>query len=103
MESGAVARIVFQEFVPSLFPKSVALPERAIKETDVESSATKSRKAVYAGSPLSGHWLRGVDLNHRPLGYEGKSFWLCWFGISGPQGGEPEEKFFLLSRAAIRD
>jgi len=31
---------------------------------------TKSRKAAYAGSPLSGHWLRGVDLNHRPLGYE---------------------------------
>jgi hypothetical protein len=31
---------------------------------------TKSRQAAYAGSPLSGHWLRGVDLNHRPLGYE---------------------------------
>jgi hypothetical protein len=31
---------------------------------------TKSRKAAYAGSPLSGHWLRGVDLNHQPLGYE---------------------------------
>jgi hypothetical protein len=31
---------------------------------------TESRKAAYAGSPLSGHWLRGVDLNHRPLGYE---------------------------------
>jgi hypothetical protein len=31
---------------------------------------TKSRKTAYAGSPLSGHWLRGVDLNHRPLGYE---------------------------------
>src|SRR5437764_8045488 len=30
----------------------------------------KSRKAAYAGYPLSGHWLRGVDLNHRPLGYE---------------------------------
>jgi hypothetical protein len=24
---------------------------------------TLSRKAAYAGSPLSGHWLRGVDLN----------------------------------------
>src|SRR6266540_7104360 len=31
---------------------------------------TKSRKAAYTGSPLSGQWLRGVDLNHRPLGYE---------------------------------
>ncbi len=31
---------------------------------------TESRKAAYAGAPLSGHWLRGVDLNHRPLGYE---------------------------------
>ena len=34
---------------------------------------TKSRKAAYAGSPLSSHWLRGVDLNHRPLGYEPKN------------------------------
>jgi hypothetical protein len=33
---------------------------------------TKSKKTAYAGSPLSGHWLRGVDLNHRPLGYEPK-------------------------------
>jgi hypothetical protein len=34
---------------------------------------TKGRKAAYAGSPLSCHWLRGVDLNHRPLGYEDSS------------------------------
>jgi hypothetical protein len=27
---------------------------------------TKSTKAAYAVSPLSGHWLRGVDLNSSP-------------------------------------
>jgi hypothetical protein len=47
MESGAVARIVFQESVPSLSPKSVVLPGKAVKATDVESSATKRRKAAY--------------------------------------------------------
>jgi hypothetical protein len=42
---------------------------------------TKSRQAAYAGSPLNGHWLRGVDLNHRPLGYEPFKLSLIWCNL----------------------
>src|SRR5439155_19937314 len=51
------------------------------KETSNGSTRNQSRKAAYAGSPLSGHWLRGVDLNHRPLGYEPFKLSLIWCNL----------------------
>jgi hypothetical protein len=38
-------------------------------------SATGS--LIQTGLKLKEFWLRGMDLNHRPLGYERTYLWLC--------------------------
>jgi len=49
--------------------------------------------------PIEKTWLRGVDLNHRPLGYEfNVSFWLV---LSVREFQQLSDRWFRLFRAVL--
>ncbi len=45
---------------------------RNLRSFSRTAASNRKNKGRLRALPLSGHWLRGVDLNHRPLGYEPK-------------------------------
>src|ERR1035438_5277655 len=78
-------RVALQQSSPPLHQPSVILKEKRNfeKEKLLNCMCTNSKLSQQKGSPqrsvtyVSGRsmssWLRGVNLNHRPLGYESKS------------------------------